>query len=1287
MFDISSEAQQAVVSALNAQHLQEQKVILCHSPGQIQATGFCNLGTHDLFRELIEDKRGDFVSVFHNIHSVVNSMRRMQSNGFAFEVVLSCHEKCDLISLLAELIEKFAGAHKFIHSVKSLCRLPEKTLKPHPTLTYVVGLQSDRCSHIDIYWNGELKKSDDLSFPKSMFALDAIQDILGKKSKLLSSFRTGRNGCTSYDGSNNSKTIAYDAYKSFHSHYYKDFEELIQVLFQEAKSIPLAVVQIKKAINWEWIRGGNQVSFTMLCLKHLEDTEQSQFACFLTRQKIVFYFPKKNVIWIDLRGVDSNILVRLMNYAEVPIPTSTKQGGYSVSLQGTNVPSSSHAFRLECQIGRIGAIAVIPVQVGIEEVQSLVAEPVEGATLAKALWEKYRAYNFQIFRVMNDEGNSGDMIQFLVPQRFESSFPRQCVVNDVTFAIDHALPYTPPLSVPSRPPTEETRRDHWNKAACLRQARKKGRHNQIVAKEGCPGSINRAHCLQEGIIQGNCGKINTSFEFYHFPLLFVAGEVTTDAALEHLIACMPSSYLKEHIESAVTKLDDPRVPAVEHRSEVPVLYILEVEGDGAQCLNVGCVIKVNERLTISNAEILQCHTKCLLCTVVPPGFTIDDLCTPPESYQVHSFHSLGIVANKNDLNNTSQAYSGGSAVGPTHTEAKGNIVGTTNSMPISAAGHMQRGEGACDDQVSATLPWTSRSTERTLTPEHNGQQPIIPTRKKGLVSIKPSSKERASTSIQKTTIVGDDHDVEMADAENSQRSNQASQIGKPTPSRDDPIESYGSCKRGDDDMEIDSEGTNSHHDKGKQVKPAQGVEKKKPSREAIASIASPQKSDRSKNDQEGPEKQLLASQKNNSKASRPPGITVFQHASILLKDRERKEKQATKGQELHQVSRSGKRQARNGHHATKAKGVTNTSVSLLLQKAIDTPIQSQFKDHDELEQESQKEEVIDLEQEDLVRALAAENVLKQSVHEANMKWHANEDEEFRITAGRYALEFLQSMNGTLCYLMVAFRMLAKAPWTANMVCVHVRQAAIYAISKGWYLKTSNSHGIQFSRAELALAAGTFLGDLRPNLPDDPDQPMFLLIDGLPNTCAGLFSSGTAVCKSCGQTKTVPVPTFASAISWSSSTWVNLRQCVEHHCTPFPWISDPDDVTWHVNACNRHDTDVIDVQIGPWAYVSLRGNGLEHFPDYSTVTEILQDTSLESKGFVIQAFVCCNIHEVQARHFWLLEVQNGKPVWLFDSLGGLTPITLEVTKKLSITGFLLVKRRAGYPVLTSKALGR
>ena len=307
-------------------------------------------------------------------------------------------------------------------------------------------------------------------------------------------------------------------------------------------------MQVKKAINWDWICKGNQIAFTMLCLRHLDETEQTQFACFLTQQRICFYFPKKNVLWIDLRGIDSNILVKLMNYVEVPIPTSNKQGGFTVSVQGTDTASNTHRHRLECTIGRIGAITVIPVQISAEEVQPLISGPLGETKLAQELRSKYRAYNFQEVRSIDEEGNGCDMIQFLVPQRFESGFPCQCTVENVAFVIDHALPYSPPLSVPSRPPAEETRHDHWNKAACFRYGQKKGPHNQIVAKRGCPGSINRALCLQEGSIDFEGSRINTSFEFHHFPLLFIAGEVPCPDALEHLIRCMPSSELRGQIE-------------------------------------------------------------------------------------------------------------------------------------------------------------------------------------------------------------------------------------------------------------------------------------------------------------------------------------------------------------------------------------------------------------------------------------------------------------------------------------------------------------------------------------------------------------------------------------------------------------------------------------------------------------------------------------------------------------------------------------------------------------------
>ena len=70
------------------------------------------------------------VSVLPNIHSIINSMSKQESNGFHFEVVLTCHENCDPVGLIAELVEKFSSSHKFITHVQSVCKLPKDTLKP-----------------------------------------------------------------------------------------------------------------------------------------------------------------------------------------------------------------------------------------------------------------------------------------------------------------------------------------------------------------------------------------------------------------------------------------------------------------------------------------------------------------------------------------------------------------------------------------------------------------------------------------------------------------------------------------------------------------------------------------------------------------------------------------------------------------------------------------------------------------------------------------------------------------------------------------------------------------------------------------------------------------------------------------------------------------------------------------------------------------------------------------------------------------------------------------------------
>ena len=54
----------------------------------------------------------------------------------------------------------------------------------------------------------------------------------------------------------------------------------------------------------------------------------------------------------------------------------------------------------------------------------------------------------------------------------------------------------------------------------------------------------------------------------------------------------------------------------------------------------------------------------------------------------------------------------------------------------------------------------------------------------------------------------------------------------------------------------------------------------------------------------------------------------------------------------------------------------------------------------------------------------------------------------------------------MCFLIVAYRMLAKANWSRTMVAVDVKQAALYAISKRWYVKSDNFHDYRSSCAKL-----------------------------------------------------------------------------------------------------------------------------------------------------------------------------------------------------------------------------
>ena len=148
---------------------------------------------------------------------------------------------------------------------------------------------------------------------------------------------------------------------------------------------------------------------------------------------------------------------------------------------------------------------------------------------------------------------------------------------------------------------------------------------------------------------------------------------------------------------------------------------------------------------------------------------------------------------------------------------------------------------------------------------------------------------------------------------------------------------------------------------------------------------------------------------------------------------------------------------------------------------------------------------------DVERFIAADELRKQAVaveqvRDAGAKWLTQYPDAPRNSIEQFAVSFLLAMNSTLCFFTVAMRMLFKAPWTDAMISLDVRQSAMVAISRGWFVKCESFCKYPFTRAELALAAGAYQGLLVPTVPDDTTVALRTIIDHLPHSCATMFAA-------------------------------------------------------------------------------------------------------------------------------------------------------------------------------------
>ena len=174
----------------------------------------------------------------------------------------------------------------------------------------------------------------------------------------------------------------------------------------------------------------------------------------------------------------------------------------------------------------------------------------------------------------------------------------------------------------------------------------------------------------------------------------------------------------------------------------------------------------------------------------------------------------------------------------------------------------------------------------------------------------------------------------------------------------------------------------------------------------------------------------------------------------------------------------------------------------------------------------------------------------------------------------------------MCFLIVAFRMLSKANWTRSMISIDVKQAALCAIGKGWYVKAENFNDYPFT-----VSAATYLGQIPADTPEDPFRAINIVISFLPKACMKLFSQGTIPCPYCHACCETAMPSLITNISWTMDGWIDLATCLTH-ADPIPWVRQ---YGWHEANCERSDHVARVTNLCSWVLLELHIPEPDAFP--------------------------------------------------------------------------------------------
>ena len=351
---INVKTQQTVIDALSMDCRNRRKTVLCHTPSGVRTNAELFISSQDRLAELFAGEVGSTIAVFPNISFVRRLCKQSLYQKFSVELVFAVNSYCDPCMFALDIMNKFRTELSFVTKAAYLTELPPGTFRNKQSfIAYLVTVTNEQVESFDIFWRCRSGESFETLLPKNIVEIPDIKELLTEKGGPLGRKSTRKNSCVEVSSSGNSLPLTFTADPKGQRNLREAFSLLISQLRKLSEDFPASVIQVKSGIDWKTAR---RIERSVLFLQSFEDAQILDLAVHLTQCRIDFHFSTPRSIVLDLNGVSSATLIRLFQYAEIPIPTSTTQGAFSVSFinPGEDGYSSAKADREgqnQCHLG------------------------------------------------------------------------------------------------------------------------------------------------------------------------------------------------------------------------------------------------------------------------------------------------------------------------------------------------------------------------------------------------------------------------------------------------------------------------------------------------------------------------------------------------------------------------------------------------------------------------------------------------------------------------------------------------------------------------------------------------------------------------------------------------------------------------------------------------------------------------------------------------------------------------------------------------------------------------